>query len=99
MGILQTLYPSGDLGFFQMNYLFSTPWIWNSIVIAQLLYTPAVLLFEGRLNKKVIKGYIPYYFYTFTWFPISVVGVFKKNQKEWFHTQHTRTISLSEISK
>ena len=97
LSIAQTLYPTGDIGVFQLNYLFSSPWIWNTIVIAQLLTVPAVLVFEGRMNWKVVKGYIPYYFYTFTWFPISVVGVFKKNQKEWFHTQHTRTITMSEI--
>ena len=73
--------------------------VWNTIVICQLLFVPCTLLFEGRLNWKVIKGYIPYYFYSFTWFPISVVGIFKKNNKEWFHTQHTRTISLAEIEK
>jgi len=99
MGYLQTFYPSGDFGFFQMRYLFSTPWIWNGIVIAQLLYLPTVLLLEGKMNWKVVKGYIPYYFYTFTWFPIAIVGVIKKNNKEWFHTQHTRTISLQELNK
>ena len=75
LSIAQTLYPTGDIGVFQLNYLFSSPWIWNTIVIAQLLTVPAVLVFEGRMNWKVVKGYIPYYFYTFTWFPISVVGV------------------------
>ncbi|MBO5453672.1 MAG: glycosyltransferase family 2 protein [Clostridia bacterium] len=99
MGILQTFFPDGNLGFFQMTYLFSTPLIWNTIVLCQLLFTPTVLFFEKKLNWKVIKGYIPYYFYTFTWFPISVVGILKKNNKEWFHTQHTRTISLTDIEK
>lgn len=98
MGYAQTFYPNGDLGFFQMSYLFSTPIIWDAIVIMQLLFVPTVLWFEGKLNWKVIKGYIPYYFYSFTWFPIAVVGIFKKNNKEWFHTQHTRTISLSDIT-
>ncbi|MBQ2897318.1 MAG: glycosyltransferase family 2 protein [Clostridia bacterium] len=99
MGYLQTFYPNGDFGFFQMQYLFSTPLIWNTIVIAQLLYLPTVLALEGKMNWKVIKGYVPYYFYTFTWFPIAIVGVVKKNNKEWFHTQHTRTISLQELNK
>lgn len=73
--------------------------VWDTIVIIQFLVTPLVLLFEGRINWKVIKGYIAYYFYSFTWFPISVVGIFKKNNKEWFHTQHTRKISLADIEK
>ncbi len=98
MSYAQTFYPNGDLGFFQMSYLFPTPIIWNTIVVMQLLFVPSVLWFEGKLNWNVIKGYIPYYLYTFTWFPIAIVGMVKKNNKEWFHTQHTRTISLSEIS-
>jgi cellulose synthase/poly-beta-1,6-N-acetylglucosamine synthase-like glycosyltransferase len=99
MGFAQTFIPDGNFGFFQMSYLFKTPIIWNTIVVFQLLFTPAVLFFDKKLNWKVVKGYIPYYFYTFTWFPIAVVGMFKKNNKEWFHTQHTRTISLGDIEK
>lgn len=95
MAFLQTFMP---------GLLFQFPdivpaFIWNAIVIGQILFLPCTLLFEGRLNMKVIKGYIPYYLYTFTWFPIAIVGVFKKNNTEWFHTQHTRTISLAEIEK
>ena len=82
-----------------LHYLFSSPWVWNAMTIAQFLYLPTVLVLEGRMNWNVIKGYIPYYFYTFTWFPIAIVGVIKKDNKEWFHTQHTRTISLAEIEK
>lgn len=95
MSFTQTFMP--DM-FFQFADVIPA-FIWNTIVICQLLFVPCTLLFEGRLNWKVIKGYIPYYFYSFTWFPISVVGIFKKNNKEWFHTQHTRTISLAEIEK
>lgn len=95
MSITQTFFPGM---FFQFADVIPA-FVWNTIVICQMLFVPCTLLFEGRLNWKVIKGYIPYYFYTFTWFPISVVGIFKKNNKEWFHTQHTRTISLAEIEK
>lgn len=95
---LQTFYPNVNFGFFKMEYIFG-PWVWGSIVLIQLLTVPVVLCLERKMNWRVLLGYIPYYFYTFTWFPISVVGVFKKDNKEWFHTQHTRTISLSEIKK
>ncbi len=95
MSFTQTFFPGM---FFQFADVIPA-FVWNTIVVCQMLFVPCTLLLEGRLNWKVIKGYIPYYLYTFTWFPISVVGIFKKNNKEWFHTQHTRTISLAEIEK
>ncbi|MBR4030500.1 MAG: glycosyl transferase family 2, partial [Clostridia bacterium] len=79
-------------------YIFGS-WIWGSIVVVQLLFVPLVLILERKMTWRVLVGYIPYYFYTFTWFPISIVGILKKNDKEWFHTQHTRTIALSDIKK
>ena len=97
MGFVQTFFPEriGDFSFGEV-----LPWyVWDTVVVMQFAFVPFVLLFEGKMNKNVIKGYLPYYFYTFTWFPIAIVGIFKKNNKEWFHTQHTRTISIGEMKK
>lgn len=95
---LQVFYPDLEFGFFKMDYIFGA-WIWGAIVIGQLLFTPVTLCLERKMTWRVLLGYIPYYFYSFTWFPISIVGILKKNDKEWFHTQHTRTIALSDIKK
>ena len=54
MAIVQNLYPEGYFGFFQLAYLFESPWVWNTFVILQMLFLPTVLVCEGKFNKKVI---------------------------------------------
>ena len=83
---LQVFYPDLEFGFFKMDYIFGA-WIWGSIVIGQLLFTPVTLCLERKMNFRVLLGYIPYYFYSFTWFPISIVGIMKKINKERLRCQ------------
>jgi len=93
MAWIQTAYPESNLvvfGYVPKN-------VWNLIVIAQFSWTPIVLLVEKRVTKRTIWGYLTYIFYNLTWVPIAVIGVMNKNKKEWFHTQHTRKISINEL--
>lgn len=93
MAWIQTAYPESNLviwGLVPQN-------IWTLIVIAQFCWTPLVLLVEKKITKRTIWGYIAYTFYTITWVPIAIIGVMNKDKKEWFHTQHTRKISINEI--
>ena len=46
----------------------------------------------------MIPYYIGYILYNFTWVPITVTGMLKKNNTEWSHTAHTRTISIEELN-
>ena len=83
-----------------MAYLFDSPWIWNTIVIIQFLYTPFVIWYERREFKPImILYYLGYVIYNFTWIPIAVQGMIDKNKTEWSHTKHTRTISMKELEK
>ncbi|MDD6485058.1 MAG: glycosyltransferase family 2 protein [Clostridiales bacterium] len=94
----QTFHPDGDLGFVQIGYLFDNSWIWSVICILQMLYMPFVVIYERREFKWIM---IPYYFaymvYNFTWMPIAIQGMIGKNNTEWSHTEHTRTISMDEL--
>ena len=100
MAWAQTFYPDGNLGFMQMWYLFDSPVVWNTFVIGQSLYIPFVITVEKKvINKRLIWCYITYSLYSLTWVPIAFLGFINKNSKEWFHTQHTRQISLEEIKK
>lgn len=86
----------------QVNLWFLTslslpPIVWTVIIIAQFLYTPFILWWEKKLSARMLWYYIPYMFYTYTWMPLAVVGVIRKNKKEWSHTKHTRTITISDI--
>ncbi len=96
MSIAQLFYPTVDF-WFTPNMLDLSPMAWNLIMLVQLAFFPFVLWLEKKLTWKMIFYYIPYIAFTYTWMPIAAVGMAKKNQKEWFHTQHTRKISIEEI--
>lgn len=101
MAWIQTAYPQGDIPFFQVGdlaYIVPT-WLWYAFVIGQLLWTPLVLILEKRMNGKILFYYFTYYIFSLTWAPIACIGILRKNKKEWFHTQHTRTLQLEEMQK
>lgn len=100
MAWLQTFYADGDIGFFHLWYLFGNmPMVWYFFLAAQFLYGPMVIFAERKMHPKVIIGYVTYFFYSLTWVPITIHGMIDKNKKEWFHTQHTRKISIREFEK
>lgn len=95
---IQTAYPNGDIGFFQISYIMPSPILWYIYTIAQFLYTPLIIWIEKRkLTLRLIWSYCTYFIYSLTWVPITVIGIIKKNKKEWFHTQHTRQISIDDV--
>lgn len=71
--------------------------IWSVIAISQLLWAPLVLFMEQKFTKRTALGYLAYTIYSLTWIPIAIIGVINKDKKEWFHTQHTRKISIREM--
>ena len=95
MGVVQNFYP--DIKIWFMPYQTVSPFVWNVFYFSQICYIPAVLWLERKLNLKTVLYYVPYMIFTYTWMPIAFIGVAKKNKKEWFHTQHTRTIKISEV--
>ncbi|MBE7030154.1 MAG: glycosyltransferase [Ruminococcaceae bacterium] len=96
----QTFFPDGNLGFFQMYYMFESPLVWNIAAFVSFLYMPLVITIERKVfNKKLLWSYITYSIYSLTWVPITIQGCLNKNKKEWCHTQHTRQISIDEMEK
>lgn len=67
--------------------------------ILQFIYTPFMLVLEKKLDLKILFYYIIYPFYAITWFPISLQGIMNKNNKEWSHTTHSRSIKIKELEK
>ncbi len=90
-----------ELGFMQTDDFalkFIPAWIWQAIVIGQIFYMPFVVCFERKeVRANMIWFYFGYMLYNFTWAPIAVMGGVKKNDTEWSHTKHTRTITLEEL--
>ena len=95
VSFIKLFYP--PLGMWFLTNLAIPPYLWNLVMLGQFLLTPLVLWAEGKLTKKMIIYYVPYLVYTYTWLPIAVVGVIRKNNKDWFHTEHTRKISADDI--
>lgn len=69
------------------------------VVILQYIYTPFLLILDKRLNLKIFIYYLIYPFFALTWLPICIQGIMHKNDKEWNHTKHTRSIDISDIEK
>ncbi|MCI1943826.1 glycosyltransferase family 2 protein [Clostridium luticellarii] len=69
------------------------------ISILQFVYTPFILILEKKLNFKTFLYYIIYPVYAFTWFPISLLGILGKNNREWNHTIHSRSVKIKDLEK
>lgn len=69
------------------------------IIVLQFLYTPFMILLEKKLNAKVFLYYLIYPIYSLTWIPITIQGILNKNNKEWSHTKHTRSVDISDLEK
>ncbi|EJO5348053.1 glycosyltransferase family 2 protein [Clostridium botulinum] len=67
--------------------------------IFQIIYTPLILILENKFTFKILLYYIVYPIYAITWFPISIQGIMYKNNKEWSHTIHTRSMNMDELEK
>lgn len=96
---LQFAYPDGNVGFFQMSYLF-TPMVWNTFVVLQMMYMPLVIAYERKeFTLRMFWGYLTFMVYNLTWIPITIQGIIDKNKTEWSHTKHTRQISIEEFNR
>lgn len=69
------------------------------IAILQFIYTPFILILDKKLNFKIFLYYLIYPIYSITWMPISIQGIIHKNDKEWSHTLHTRSVDIKELEK
>ena len=93
MAWIESLYPGSKLVLWGLV----PDGIWNVIVILQFLWLPFVLIVEKKADKRLILNYITYTVYSLTWVPIAIIGIARRHNKEWFHTQHTRTITIKEV--
>jgi len=64
--------------------------------IAAYLSLPVLaMILENKGNK--LHWIILSYVFGFTWIPVTILGLLKKNQRKWNHTKHTRSVSLNEL--
>lgn len=67
--------------------------------LVMLLYTPILLISEKKFNFKVLIYYIIMPIYIVTWLPICIQAIMDKDNKEWDHTIHSRSVDISDLEK
>lgn len=100
-----------QLGFSAYSYINGVPNIMGNsdsnpfIVLTTIFtiflyaYTPFLLILDKKLDFKIFLYYIIMPIYQITWLPISIQGILNKNNKEWSHTAHTRSVDIDELEK
>lgn len=75
------------------------PWSgWQILSAIQYVYPVAALALD-RLPWRAYLGLILYPIFIYSWIPIVFLGFLKHKDKQWSHTQHTRSISYEEVVK
>ncbi|WP_252224731.1 glycosyltransferase family 2 protein [Clostridium sp. ZBS2] len=62
-----------------------------------VLFLLAVFLLLGKSNLVLFFRFLLYGLYTITWVPITIQGIWNKNNKEWNHTKHIRNIEICDV--
>lgn len=75
------------------------PWTgWQILSAIQYLYPIAALALE-RLPWKAYIGLILYPIFIYSWIPIVFLGFVNRNDRQWSHTKHTRSIKYDDVVK
>lgn len=61
--------------------------------IIQLSFIPVYLMIFEKVSPKILKYYIPYLIFVYSWIPVSFMGIINRKKKDWFHTKHTVCVS------
>lgn len=70
--------------------------VWTIIAIGQYLF-PILVLAKIRTKFKVWFYLILYPLFIYSWVPITFLGYLHRNEREWSHTQHTRSLSYRDV--
>ena len=76
--------------------LFCSMWTepWRLVLLTALVWGNIVVVFAGLYNDKkldinIAKNFWGFAIYLITWIPVGIIGILKKDDKEWFHTPHS----------
>ncbi len=58
-----------------------------------LLIMLAGLYSDRKLDKNIMKNSLGFLVYILSWIPIGIMGFLKRDEKEWFHTPHSKTVN------
>lgn len=92
-GVMLFIYLLSEFGF---DSVLCTFWIQpvniailRCYILINILVVLGALSADDKLSKKVLKNFFGFIVYLLSWIPIGIVGMFKKNDGEWFHTPHS----------
>ncbi|KRQ87381.1 Beta-monoglucosyldiacylglycerol synthase [Caloramator mitchellensis] len=60
---------------------------------------PIIILLIEKIPFKRILGLLVYPLFGLSWIPISLLGLIRRNQKNWTHTIHGRTVNNDEFKQ
>ncbi|WP_083392082.1 glycosyltransferase family 2 protein [Bacillus sp. MUM 13] len=92
MGIYEA---NGFLGDIIDRSILFDGWIYGIFVFFYISLPILAMILENK-GKKLHWFFISYLF-GLSWIPVTLLGFLKKNQKEWAHTKHTRSVSIEEL--
>ncbi len=56
-----------------------------------LILMLAGLYSDNRLDRNIMKNSLGFLVYILSWIPIGIMGFLNRDEKEWFHTPHSKT--------
>lgn len=70
--------------------------VWTLIAVGQYVF-PLLVLAKIRAPWKSWLYLILYPLFVYSWIPITFLGFLHRNDRQWSHTQHTRSMSYHEV--
>ncbi|MPM59233.1 hypothetical protein SDC9_106073 [bioreactor metagenome] len=70
--------------------------VWTIIAIGQYIF-PLIVLAKIRAQWKSWFYVIFYPLFVYSWIPITFLGFLHRNEREWSHTEHTRSLSYHDV--
>ncbi|HWR45578.1 glycosyltransferase family 2 protein [Sporomusa sp.] len=70
--------------------------VWTIIAIGQYIF-PIIILAKIRANWKTWLYLIFYPLFVYSWIPITFLGFLHRNDRNWSHTEHTRSLSYRDM--
>lgn len=70
--------------------------VWSIIAVGQYVF-PVLVLAKIRASWKCWFYLVFYPLFVYSWIPITFIGYLHRNDRQWSHTQHTRSLSYQDI--
>lgn len=70
--------------------------VWTIIALGQYIF-PVIVLSIIKAKWKSWWYLFFYPLFVYSWIPITLIGFFRRNDREWSHTQHTRSMNYRDV--